>query len=855
MIIDRTIFDEPHCQSLEILAAQALAEDDAAAAFRLADRRCRIQPAPEPHCYVLRAEALYRLGAKTAAITDLVKAIEIVPGNIAANRRMLAWAGSKQQMRAALAIVHHDSNPDMLRNALEVLRKHGQRNFTNVLVLEDAIEGWAVWQGEAFLEISIVDPAVRIHEKFEADAFHPLGEHGHATNFRIRRPKSTHPQLVTLATADGVFHTVRVAANDCAPKTRIILPRSQNSHPQQVTVIVPIYGGYETTRICIDSLRTDLKACGHRAILVNDATPDRRIARYLAKCETDSSIEVMVNGRNLGFIGSVNSALERIKQGDILILNSDTIVPRGFIDRLADAARSSPDIGTVTPLSNNGEFVSFPIPNRANPVGSRNEIERLDTVSAKTNSGKIIDIPSGIGFCLYITRACLDEVGALSEDFGRGYLEDVDFCLRARERGFRSVCAPSVYVGHVGSKSFRQEKRSLVVRNLRVLEQRFPGHRAECAAFIEADPLRSAREAIERTAAPTMLRSRMFVTGPGIISAIARQRAREVTSATKVTMVMEVRILADGVVVTLVNAQGGIPQSLQFKLCSSSDCQLFADFLTGNEISRIEFLDPANTPLELVDLLLKLKLPYDMYIADAGLLGRKEKLVAAAAQFVPPHRKDKQNEVALQTAAACDSRIDRWPQIADGAERIIVPNLQAEVFVRSALSPRVAGKIIREDETCGRPATWKRNRHAAGHLGLVPVRSGAHEQRLMSEVARRLKKIKSEISITVIGETLDDIGLMRSSSAFVTGAVEPHDFGDLVRSLAVDHLFVSATQPLFAHPILSAATSCHLPTAYFDWSAGKCTARKSDLAIDPQWPLAELVDKLSGWLSDRCHAS
>ena len=119
-----------------------------------------------------------------------------------------------------------------------------------------------------------------------------------------------------------------------------------------------------------------------------------------------------------------------------------------------------------------------------------------------------------------------------------------------------------------------------------------------------------------------MLRSRMFVTGPGTISATARQRARDVTSATKVTMVMEVRVLASGVVVKLVNAQGGIPQSLQFKLCSSSDCQLFADFLTGNEISRIEFLDPANTPLELVDLLLKLKLPYDMYIADAGLLVR-----------------------------------------------------------------------------------------------------------------------------------------------------------------------------------------------------------------------------------------
>src|ERR1700756_2841060 len=103
MIIDRTIFDEPHCQSLEILAAQELAKDDAAAAFRLADRRCRIQPAPEPHCYVLRAEALYRLGAKAAALTDLAKAIDIAPDNIAANRRMLAWADGAEQMRAALA--------------------------------------------------------------------------------------------------------------------------------------------------------------------------------------------------------------------------------------------------------------------------------------------------------------------------------------------------------------------------------------------------------------------------------------------------------------------------------------------------------------------------------------------------------------------------------------------------------------------------------------------------------------------------------------------------------------------------------------------------------------------------------
>jgi GT2 family glycosyltransferase len=90
-----------------------------------------------------------------------------------------------------------------------------------------------------------------------------------------------------------------------------------------------------------------------------------------------------------------------------------------------------------------------------------------------------------------VTRACLDAVGVLSSRYDRGYLEDVDFCLRAREHGFRNVCAPSVYVGHAGSRSFGSGKRSLVVRNLAIIERRFPNYRAECAAFVALDPLRA----------------------------------------------------------------------------------------------------------------------------------------------------------------------------------------------------------------------------------------------------------------------------------------------------------------------------------------------------------------------------
>ena len=397
---DRTIFDEPHHQSLELLATQALAEGNAAAAFKLADRRCRILPVPEPHCYVLRGEASFQMGAKAPAIADIARALEIAPDNIPANRRMLAWARGPQQKRAAFALIAQEQQFDSLRKAIQVLHKDGQRNLANVTVLEDVIEGWAVWQDEAPLEISISNGGHAVTEKFEPDPFHPLGDFGHATSFNVRRPQSASPQSILLSIAGSVFHSTRTAGNVGKPKMLVHWPRPANARAQKITVIVPIYGDYDATRLCLETLLNELSSHRHRAILVDDATPDPQIASYVAELATLPRIEVLTNERNIGFTGSVNRAIAQVKQGDIILLNSDTIVPPGFIDRLAAAAQSSPDIGTVTPLSNNGEFTSFPIPNTANPLGSREEIARIDRIAAKFNADKIVDIPSGIGFCL-----------------------------------------------------------------------------------------------------------------------------------------------------------------------------------------------------------------------------------------------------------------------------------------------------------------------------------------------------------------------------------------------------------------------------------------------------------------------
>jgi O-antigen biosynthesis protein len=438
------------------------------------------------------------MGNTGAAIGDLTRALEFAPEDLAANRRMLAWARGERQHDAARALLRVERDFEVLRKAIDVLRRNGNTAFANVMVVDETIEGWAVWEGNDSIEISMTAEAESTTRLLDGDPRHPLRDFGWAASFTLRRPKWRGAQSIRISLAGKQFYSAQ-APGDHRKRVGSSNATVRSGGDPQITVIVPVFGDYQATRACLESLRRNLQeAVHHRAILVNDATPDPRIENYLVELGHQPGFELLTNATNLGFVGSVNRALERTAAGDVVLLNSDTIVPPGFLERLAAAAHFSADIGTVMPLSNNGDLAGFPVPNTVTPIGSHQEVTRLDAIAAQTNAGQVIDIPNGIGFCLYITRACLDAVGLLSEDYDRGYLEDADFCLRAREAGFRNVCAPSVYVGHAGSRSFVAEKSFLVSRNLKTLEQRFPKYRFEYGAFSLLDSIRPCREAIER---------------------------------------------------------------------------------------------------------------------------------------------------------------------------------------------------------------------------------------------------------------------------------------------------------------------------------------------------------------------
>ena len=105
------------------------------------------------------------------------------------------------------------------------------------------------------------------------------------------------------------------------------------------------------------------------------------------------------------------------------------------------------------------------------------------------------DLPTGVGFCLYIRRALIDAIGIFDPAFGKGYGEENDFCLRAAQAGFRNVLCDDAFVVHLGERSFAGRKAELGSRNMALLLERHPHYLDLVHAYIAADPLRPLRAA------------------------------------------------------------------------------------------------------------------------------------------------------------------------------------------------------------------------------------------------------------------------------------------------------------------------------------------------------------------------
>ncbi len=261
-----------------------------------------------------------------------------------------------------------------------------------------------------------------------------------------------------------------------------------------VAVVIPVYNAFEEARRCLDSVQASVPP-GTKIIVVNDCSTDPRIDPWLYEiAAAGPSITLLDNSRNEGFVKTANRGVLEAQGRDVLLLNSDTIVTPLFLERLAGCASSSDDIGIVNPLSNNATICSVPVFCELNPLPENlNEYAEL---IAGSSLREYPELPTAVGFCMYIKAEVFETIGCFDEAFGRGFGEENDFCERAKKAGFSIRLADDAYVAHTGKASFGEEGWELSEANTKLLNERYPDYEGEISDFRARNPLRKIHENI-----------------------------------------------------------------------------------------------------------------------------------------------------------------------------------------------------------------------------------------------------------------------------------------------------------------------------------------------------------------------
>lgn len=274
-----------------------------------------------------------------------------------------------------------------------------------------------------------------------------------------------------------------------------------------VDVIVPVYRGLEDTQRCVLSVLASPVTVPYRLLIINDASPEADLSRWLRdiKAQNPDTIELLENPENLGFVGTVNRGMALHPKHDVLLLNSDTEVANDWLDRLQRAAYSDAKVASVTPFSNNATICSYPEFCKDNELPQGLDTAALDKLFARANPGESVDVPTGVGFCMYIRRDALNEIGLFdTANFGKGYGEENDFCCRAFDAGWRNLHALDTFVLHSGGVSFGASKSQRELAAMETLRRLHPNYESRVHRFVAEDPAKLARLKTDLTrAAPT----------------------------------------------------------------------------------------------------------------------------------------------------------------------------------------------------------------------------------------------------------------------------------------------------------------------------------------------------------------
>ena len=235
-----------------------------------------------------------------------------------------------------------------------------------------------------------------------------------------------------------------------------------------VQIVIPVFNAAEHVEDAVHSI-IQKTSSPFEILLFDDGSDAYAASRASGLSSVDSRIRYYAQDHNLGYTRNINAGLQSTVADFIVLLNSDTIVTDGWIQKLFTAISASPDTAAAGPLSNAASWQSVPrtkaptgdwivnnYPGGLSPDDIAGIIDHL-------SEGAFPEFPLLNGFCTMFRASALAAIGYFDdESFPQGYGEENDVCLRLGKAGYKLRVADNCFVYHKKSKSFGNDRRKIL---------------------------------------------------------------------------------------------------------------------------------------------------------------------------------------------------------------------------------------------------------------------------------------------------------------------------------------------------------------------------------------------------------
>lgn len=590
-----------------------------------------------------------------------------------------------------------------------------------------------------------------------------------------------------------------------------------------IDVIIPVYGGYDETRNCIESVLAHPQIRTRcNLIIINDCSPEPAIHDYLNSFPDTSDVTILTNEENLGFVGTVNRGMSLNPDHDVLLLNSDTLVHGDWLDRIWAHYEKDPSIGTITPFSNNATICSFPNTCEDNELPFGLQLADIDNAFAATGKDIVFDVPTGVGFCMFISREALNRSGLFDiEAFGKGYGEENDFCMKTSKAGLRNVLCGDTFVMHVGHVSFASGHNEKVNRAQQILDKRYPEYHGLVQEHIQRNEARALRlstllNLIRNDSRPVILHIGHGV-GGGVQHHIDSLRAA--TEAQ--TLSLELKPVAEG----KLRLDAGHPAFTDHWIFDINTQQ--ADLISVLQmlnISRVHFHHMMNVATDLFNLPEHLNAEGYFTLHDYYCFNGNPTLTDDKARFCNMTDKaERDKQCRTNWPFPWDMEPEQWRahcnQLLKKMDRIIAPAIDCQQRFNTDFPELEILATPHEDfsfsqpDLSGEKATFGPDRLKVLVLGAISREKGAD---LIEACAQQLRQQNAAVDIQLLGYAYRELD---SNAVETLGAYKAEALQDHIKEQNPDLIWLPAQWPETYSYTLSAAFESGRPVAVTDLGA------------------------------------